>query len=111
MTWVEKMQALDADPSFNEKTRYQKQKQVSTLYENYRHKGAKMLSGVDPEVALKVEMARETTKEMRGKGVADAGDEIDVSEESGNATPPQESTPIDLMPAPINETAPEAPAP
>jgi hypothetical protein len=107
-TWVEKILQLDNDAAFNDKSRYQKQKQVSLLYENYRDKGKKLLSAVDPEVALKVEIAKQKTKEIRGKMPADVGNDLDTQPEDTEVeNPPVEQTPImELQETPAAEQNP-----
>lgn len=107
MTWVEKIAELDADPAFQLKTRYQKQRQISALYNNYRDKGKKMLSGIDPVVAAKVEEAKQKTREMRGKVPADFGDNVDALPDEMDATPEAPEQPM-IVEA-IEQPAVEAP--
>lgn len=107
LTWVEKIAELDADPAFQLKTRYQKQRQISALYNNYRDKGKKMLGSIDPVVAAKVEEAKQKTREMRGKVPADFGDNVDALPDEMDATPEAPEQP--MIVEPIEQPAVEAP--
>jgi hypothetical protein len=111
LTWTEKIAELEADPEFQAKGRYDKQKAVTRAYNRYRRLGREMLANSNPEVAFKLDLARQKTRQMRGDGMLadDVPDEDVPAEDLGEAPMPEQQQPMQSAVEPVEPTGAEAP--